>query len=739
MRVQSITSPGPGPSPNQSPLRLLPLAILLASCAGMTESRSGGVQDAEQEQAQSAAQPAPAAQADPQQQGIAVLPAASNAAQLELIEEINRDGARPAGGPPIDIAPQPVDGDAGEVVELNYEQADLRLVLEELAESLDISLVIDPEINQTVSLRTAEDRPLSREDIWPLMRLLTRDAGVVINRVGNVYNVRQVSSPATTEFVTPDSLDGSSAARIMQVTPLIYVSAEAAIQVIQPLLQSEGDVRQFTINNTLAISAGPQELERINQLLLLVDADPFLNQGIRVYPLENANALEVAEELAEILGLIEGENPSYQVRGIGRINALLVTAPATRGFDEVSRWVEILDAESQEQVEQLFMYRVKNLPALELAETLGQVFEEEDEAALPSLQPQDDGLAAIERQVNLNLVDNTEDSDGEAAAPVTLVASELAPPAAGAAPAAVSANLQVRIVADEATNSLLIRASARDYRQLLTTISQLDVAPLQVMVNAVIAQITLTDETRFGVDWSRVADNADLMPVENTAQTTFTPTLNGLMFTRSFLDGAARVEATLEAIAQNNEVRLLARPSLMVTNNQEGEIQIGAEVPIEQGQSIGTGGFATTNIQYRPTGIELYITPQINEDGVVTLTIRQVLSSVDSAASGVNNNPVFNNQEISTTVVVNNGENVVLGGLIQDDNENLNRGVPLLNQVPVIGNLFSYQRLSVERRELFIVLRPEIVNLNAEGGGVQYSDILNRFELVSQLFEDMVI
>lgn len=731
MRVQSKTSPGP--------LRLLPLAMMLASCAGLTESRSGGARDAEQEQqAQAATQPAPTAEAEPRQQEIAVLPAASSAAQLELIEEINRDGARPAGGPPIDIAPQPVDDDADEVVELNYEQADLRLVLEELAEALDISLVIDPGINRTVSLRTAQDRPLSRDDIWPLMRLLTRDAGVVINRVGNVYNVRQVGTPATTEFVTPEGLDQSGAARIMQVTPLIYVSAEAAIEVIRPLLQAEGDARQFTINNTLAISAGPEELERINQLLLLVDADPFLNQGIRVYPLENANALEVAEELAEILLLIEGENPSYQVRGIGRINALLVTAPATRGFDEVSRWVAILDAESQEQVEQLFMYRVKNLPAIEFAETLTQVFEEEDEPVPPGLPQEDEGLAAIERQVNLNLVDNAEDAAGEAAS-VALITSEAAPPADGGPPAAVSANLQVRIVADEATNSLLIRASARDYRQLLTTISQLDVAPLQVMVNAVIAQITLNDETRFGVDWSRVAEDAELMPIENTAQTTFTPVLNGLMFTRSFLDGAARVEATLEAIAQNNEVRLLARPSLMVSNNQEGEIQIGAEVPIEAGQSIGVSGIATTNIQYRPTGIELYITPQINEDGVVTLTIRQVLSSVDSAAAGVNNNPVFNNQEISTTVVVNNGENVVLGGLIQDDEENLNRGVPLLNQVPVIGGLFSYQRLSVERRELFIVLRPEIVNLNAEGGGVQYSDILNRFELVSQLFEDMGI
>jgi len=308
-----------------------------------------------------------------------------------------------------------------------------------------------------------------------------------------------------------------------------------------------------------------------------------------------------------------------------------------------------------------------------------------------------------------------------------------------AAPAGISADLQVRIVADEATNALLIRASARDYRQLLTTISQLDMAPLQVMVSAVIAQVTLNDETRFGVDWSRVAEDAALMPVPNTGGTNFIQAVNGLMFTRSFLDGAARVEATLEAIAINNEVRLLARPSLLVTNNQEGEIQIGAEVPIEAGQSISTGGLATTNIQYRPTGIELFITPQINEDGVVTLTIRQVLSSVDSAAAGVNNNPVFNNQEISTTVVVNNGENIVLGGLIQNDNENLNRGVPLLNRIPVIGSLFSFQRISVERRELFIVLRPEIVNLDAESGGVQYSDILNRFELVSQLFEEQAL
>ncbi|GIT23632.1 MAG: hypothetical protein CM1200mP40_33140 [Gammaproteobacteria bacterium] len=130
---------------------------------------------------------------------------------------------------------------------------------------------------------------------------------------------------------------------------------------------------QLGNRDLLIISGSEYQLQRVNQLLMLIDADPFSNQGIHLYQLSNANAIEVATELAEILLLIEGPNPSYQVRGIERINSILVTAPATRGFEEISRWVQILDADSQEQVEQLFMYRVKNLDALEL-QTLSPVF-----------------------------------------------------------------------------------------------------------------------------------------------------------------------------------------------------------------------------------------------------------------------------------------------------------------------------------------------------------------------------
>lgn len=700
------------------PMLGLALLLGLSSCAVLDREPSPGAQ-AGSSQRQAPA-PSPASTPSP---ATPVLGAASAAEQQALIDAINRDGQGSNYGGFREDVPAPEVTEGEDVVELNYEQAELRLVLEELADALDLTLVIDPSINSQISIRTSPNRPLQRDDIWPLIRLLSRDAGVILEQAGDVFNARRVVSNLTAEIATPETLGDGSAARIMQVTPLTFVSTDAVIQAVQPLLEPNGDVSQLGNSNMLIISGSEYDLQRVNQLLMLIDADPFANQGIHLYQLSNANAGEIATELTEILEIIEGPNPSYQVKGIERVNALLVTAPATRGFEEISRWVQILDADSQEQVEQLFMYRVRNLLAVELAETLSDVFEEEDDPVV-SLVGNDGGNQPPQ------LFPETGDDvlGGE-----NLSAGDPPPSASNTA---VSANLSVKIVADEATNSLLIRSTARDYRQLLTTISQLDVVPLQVMVNAVIAQITLNDETRFGVDWSRIADNAALAPISTSTSTNFVPNLGGLMFSKGFLDGSARVEATLDAIAVNNEVRLLARPSLTVSNNQEGEIQIGAEVPVEAGQSIGTGGVSTTNIQYRPTGIELYITPQINEGGVVNLIIRQVLSSVDNSSAGVNNNPVFNNQEINTTVVVRNGENIVLGGLIQTDTELLNTGVPLLNRIPGVGNLFSYQQDNTERRELFIVLRPEIINLNAEGG-VQYSDILDRFELASELFEDL--
>lgn len=706
-------------------LALLGLALSLSSCAVF--ENGGGSQAGSASATTAPGSDTRTGAATASSQAIATLPADDgDNEQQRLIDEINRVGQDVNLPGYTENPPTAVNPEAEDIVELNYEQADLRVILEELAEAVDATIIIDPTIADKVSLRTSANRPLTQADIWPLVRLLTRQAGVTLEQVGNVYYARKMQGNIPEEVAVAGDTS-STASVIMQITPLTYVSIESALELLAPLVEPEGRVVRISNNNTLAISATASQLSRINELLAVIDADPFQNQGLHLYQLSNANAADVATELAELLVLIEGANPAYQVKGLERINSILVTAPANRGFEEITRWVRILDADRQEQAEQLFHYRVKNLTATELATTLTSVFEIEDEEEAP-VRPETNEP----EQQTFNIVT----PDGNTVSR-TITAPAAAPGSSATTEIAVSADLRVTIVADEATNSLLIRANPRDYRQLLATINQLDAVPLQVMINAVIAQVTLTDETRFGVDWTRVADNAATNAISTTTNTTFLPTggLDGLLFTKSFLDGAARVEATLEAIASNNDVRLLARPSLTVVNNMEGEIQIGAEVPVQSGtQTTGTGDNIISSIQYRPTGIELYITPRINDDGVVNMTIRQVLSSIQED-TGVAGNPVFQNQEISTTVVVRDGENVVLGGLIQSSNGDVNTGVPGLNQVPVLGRLFSYQQDTTERKELFIVLRPEIVNLN-DNNNAQYADILQRFDLAAEMFED---
>jgi general secretion pathway protein D len=693
-------------------ISLLGLAISLTSCAAFTAGQGSSVPELEPRQSAASDSRGTESRIDPL--GLDNNP--SDNERVALIEEINRDG-RPSGIQPYrEPAPRPVQTPSEDIVALNYEQADLRDILTEMADTLDISMVIDPTIADRVSLRTAQNRPLSYDDIWPLLRLLVRENGILLEQVGNVWYARKAVTNVPLEITTPDV--SGVASRVMQITPLTHVSSASAIELLAPLLQPDGTVTRIANSNTVAVTATPSQLNRINELLDLIDDDPFQSQGIQLYPLTHASATDVAQELKDLLILIEGPSPAYQVQGLDRINALLVTAPASRGFDEITRWIRILDADRQEQAEQLFQYRVKNLNAVDLATTLGEVFQRED-----STEPGD--LLTD----TLQLVDQANPLVTTSEPPATMVSAN-----SGGFSVAISANIQVTIVADESTNSLLIRANPRDYRQLLATISQLDVAPLQVMINAVIAQIVLSEDSSFGVDWSRVLENAGVGTATNVS-TGFLPTtgLGGLLFNRAFIDGAARVDATLEAIAVNNDVRLLARPSLTVINNMEGLIRIGAEVPVQLGETIGVGGSSTTNIQYRPTGIELNITPRINVDGVVNLTIRQELSSV-SESSGVGNNPIFENQEIETTVVVRDGENVVLGGLIQSSNNAFNTGVPYLNRVPGLGRLFSYRRDNDERRELFIVLRPEIVNLDSQTND-NFRAILSRFEMAADLID----
>ncbi len=356
---------------NKNKLAIAIVGALLSSCASLSQQQDAAAAPsaivAAVRSAAAAATPAPLPAAEP------VAPAVDSG--------INREGRVLQLGRVPEAAP-PLPEVSNDSVELNYEQEDLRRVIEQLANVLGISVVIDPTIDSKVSLRTSPASPMRYADIWPLLRLLARNAGVTIEQAGAVWEFKRDASAVPVELVSPDALAGSTASTVLQVTPLTHISVEAAETVLVPLLQPEGSVIRLGPANLLGISGTPGQLQRVNELLAVLDDDPFQNQGIQLYELVNSRAADVAEELAKVLTLIEGEQPAYQVLGLDRINAVLVIAPAARGFEEITRWVRILDAESQEQVEQLFVYRVKNLKALTLAETLTKVFvTEEDEDA----------------------------------------------------------------------------------------------------------------------------------------------------------------------------------------------------------------------------------------------------------------------------------------------------------------------------------------------------------------------
>jgi general secretion pathway protein D len=702
------------------------LSLLASACATLPESAPP-----EETAARATTAPAATSAALPEDNGNAA--AAERAA---AIADVNRDGRVIQLGRFVEDAPA-VQPPANNVVQLNYEQEDLRIVLEQLGAVLNLNMIIDPTINSRVSFRTSSNNPMRYEDIWPTMRMLARSAGITIEQAGNVYKFSAGGANIPTELVLPSMLGDATSSEVLQVTPLTYISIEAAEAVIAPLLQVPGSIIHLGPANLIGIYGSPQQLERINALLAVLDDDPFANQGIQVYPLENSSAAAVAEELQGVLRLIEGEQTSYQVLGLERINAVLVVAPASRGFTEVTRWIRILDAASQEQGEQLFVYRVKNITATSLAETLVNVFGEEEEAeeaeqvpvpGFPIMRINPDGTQEpIQTFGAVNATQPTESED------------------------IVSGNLSVTIVADEDTNSLLVRASPREYRQLLTTVGQLDSVPLQVLINAVIGQVRLTDGLQFGVDWTRISANSTtgsrFLPGTGFNNSSGDPSgtgfdpgdvqrpNTGLIVTRTFFDGATQIDAMLRAIGQDNEVRLLARPTLLAMNNKEGEFKVGERVPVNNGITVAATGGQTENIAYQDVGIVLTITPRINDDGFITLEIFQSQSSVQTAGGGVANNPTFTNQEVTTTVVVADQETIVLGGLIQDEANSGNTGVPYLQEIPLVGGLFSYQNHTKIRNELFIIIRPQIIRGDGSDNA-QLQQYRASFRNVSELLRE---
>jgi general secretion pathway protein D len=268
-------------------------------------------------------------------------------------------------------------------------------------------------------------------------------------------------------------------------------------------------------------------------------------------------------------------------------------------------------------------------------------------------------------------------------------------------------------VADETKNSLLIIANDRDYQRVLRVIQGLDVVPSQVLIEAVIAEVDLNDDLQYGVQWQLQKGGTSTATFSNIATGGVASIFPGF----NYAFNAANVAATLSALNSLTHVNVISTPSLMVLDNKTARLQVGDQVPIttQTATSTVTASTAIVNsITLQDTGVILSVTPHINESGRVQLEIEQEVSSVVATTSSTINSPTIQQRKVKTTVVVNNGEVLALGGLIQDSHSKTSSQIPLLGSLPLIGGAFSDKDNAVKKTELLVLITPRVVRDGTE-------------------------
>ena len=607
---------------------------------------------------------------------------------------------------PVAAPPSARQAAAGADVSLNFDNTDIREVVKIiLGDVLEVSYTLDPAVQGTASLTTA--RPLSRDLLIPTLETLLRmnNAALVETRGG--FEVVPVSN-AVQGRVVPQ-LGGSSRALpegySVQVVPLQYIGAAEMTNILEPLAPEGSIVRIDTLRNLVVLAGTGPEMNSMLDTIQMFDVDWMAGLSVGFFSLEYAKVSDVVTQLETLLSdeSVNSAKGLFRFVPVESANALLVVSPQQSYLARIEDWIERLDmAEATgSSAQRLYVYRVRHGDAENLADILTTLFSEGG-----------GGSSGARRSVGGLAPGREEASIGGDGAASASGATGSGGASRGATSSTVTLSSEVSIVADIVNNSLLVRSSPRDYKKILDALKQLDIVPLQVLVEATIVEIQLTGSLRYGVQWrfkgpaiEGYQSRQSLSQGDNEFPA---PTFPG--FNWSVVLQPSTIKATLTALAEDNLVNVLSSPTVMVMDNQEAKIEVGDEVPILTTAQQGTSDTdrILNQIEYKQTGVQLSVTPRVTPGGLVQMQIDQQVSSVLEDV-GPLGSPSFRNRTITSNVAVRSNQAVVLGGLIQDDTSTGKSGVPGLYRAPIVGSLFGNTTKTARRTELVVVLTPRVI------------------------------
>jgi general secretion pathway protein D len=650
-------------------------------------------------------------------------------------------GASPAGGTMM----------TGDIT-LDFADTDIREVAAQiLGTILRVNYTIDPAVRGTATLHTV--RPLTRSELLPALESLLAQNGAALVTNGSLYRV----VPAAQAVAMAASSAGTAGA---VVVPLRYASAEALAKLLQPYVGEGGKIAADPGRNALLVSGEPQAREGLIGLIQAFDVDVLADQSYALLPVSVGDVKDFASAMQDAFRGQSGGALAGLVRVIplSRINAVLVVSPQPRYIDAARRVYALIDRGRRQTLRNWHVYYLQNSHAQDIAFVLQQAFTPNNVTAQPTSQNRAQqgqyggglsggtigsgtsmgGLGAgsagalgrsslsggiiggggLGQSLGGQQLGTSPLSAGQQSAAPPPAAGQANPLLGGLEPGGTEQRTDtLRVIPDDQNNAILVYGTEREQNTMQAMLHKIDILPLQVRIDAVIAEVTLNDNLQYGTQFFFKAGgiNGILSSAQQAPANTAAASLN-LSFPGFFLGGtgAGGAPFAIQALQQVTTVHVLSSPQLMVLDNQPARLQVGSVVPYQSQAvqaTIVPNAPIVSSINYQQTGVILEVTPRVNSSGLVTLDIMQDVSSVASGLTtpGINS-PTFNERNVNSRVVVQDGQTIGLAGLITDTTSTGNSGIPWLKDVPILGLLAGGQDNRRQRTELLVLITPHVVH-----------------------------
>ncbi|MEY2843490.1 MAG: type secretion system secretin GspD [Pseudomonadota bacterium] len=622
-------------------------------------------------------------------------------------------------------------------VTLNFINAEIDGVARAMAAILNKQILVDPRVKGTVTLYS--DQPMTPSAAYKQFLAALRGQGFSMVEVSGLLKiVPEAEAKLQTGTVDVGRVGRSGDQVLTQIFRVQYENVNNLVTVLRPLISPNNTINANTGTNTLVITDYADNLKRIGQMIAALDTPQ--STDLESIPLQFGVAADMAPVVQKLLdagGAAAGSpgagGASATVVADSRTNSLLVRAPNAARLTMVRNVVSRLDRPGTAGVggSGIHVVYLKNADAVKLATVLRASFPQGGAGGAAS----GGGSSPTTSAPNANA----------AMAGAGGASQQSTAPVSGSAQPSTGGFIQ----ADPSTNSLVITASESLYKQLRAVIDQLDTRRAQIYVEAMIIQVTENKMAQAGFQWAAGAGSNNVVAA-GTNLSTNSSTIPGLFslvgaarsaagalpgFSLGVLHKTASGEYNLGALASfletNADGNLLSKPNMIALDNEEAKIVVGQNVPFVTGQyTNGASGGGTVNpfttVERKDVGLTLRVRPQVGEGNTVRMTVFQENSSVSNSASS--SGLITDKSSIETTIVVDDGQILVLGGLLSDDYSDGEAKVPLLGDIPILGNLFKNRARDRKKKNLMVFLRPVVMRTQDQANELT----LDRYDYMRQ-------